>query len=136
MMAQVSSVIVPVLDQESAKRFYTETLGFELRHDITVGAVRWLTVGPPGQPDIELILRKLGPPEFDAETAEQIRRLVAKGALGIALLKTDDCRKAFEELSAKGVSFVQEPKERPWAIEAIFRDDSGNWFSLQERRDF
>jgi hypothetical protein len=69
----------------------------------------------------------------DERSAGQIRELVAKGALGTGVLETPDCRKTYEELSARGVVFVQEPAERPYGIEAVLRDDSGNWFSLTER---
>jgi predicted enzyme related to lactoylglutathione lyase len=80
---------------------------------------------------LEIILATVGM-GHDPDTAEQIRSLVAKGALGAGVMGTDDCRKAYEELSARGVVFTQEPARRPYGIEAMFRDDSGNWFSLTE----
>jgi catechol 2,3-dioxygenase-like lactoylglutathione lyase family enzyme len=135
MITGLSHATVYVLDQDSAKAFYTEKLGFELRADVTMDEFRWLTVGPKGQPDLEIILAKPGPPMFDPETAEQVRALVAKGALGAGAMRTTDCRATFAELSAKGVTFLQEPAQRPYGIEAVFRDDSGNWFSLTERRE-
>ena len=120
-----------VLDQDAAKVFYTEKLGFEVLNDIDMGGLRWLTVTPPGS-DTEIILAdcRMG---HDEETAEQVRALVAKGALGAGVLATDDCQKTYEELLARGVVFLQEPAERPYGIEAIFRDDSGNIFSLSQR---
>lgn len=139
MIRKIAKMAVTVLDQERAKKFYTETLGFELRYDVTMGegfedggaGFRWLTVGPPDQPDVEIILAdpRMG---HDEETARQLRELVAKGALGTGVLTTDDCRKTYEELSARGVTFLSEPAERPYGIEAVFRDDSGNWFSLTQ----
>jgi catechol 2,3-dioxygenase-like lactoylglutathione lyase family enzyme len=122
-----------VLDQASAKAFYTEKLGFEIRQDMQTEGFSWVTVGPKDQPDIELILMEPGMPGHDAETERQIRALVAKGALGPGVFGTDDCHKTYEELSAAGVVFTQEPAERPYGVEAVFRDDSGNWFSLTER---
>lgn len=139
MIRKIAKMTVTVLDQERAKEFYTEKLGMELRFDVTMGeefegggvGFRWLTVGPPDQPDVEIILAdpRMG---HDEETARQIRELVAKGALGTGVLTTDDCRKTYEELSARGVTFLSEPAERPYGIEAVFRDDSGNWFSLTQ----
>jgi catechol 2,3-dioxygenase-like lactoylglutathione lyase family enzyme len=138
-ITRLSHAGVLVLDQDSAIRFYTEKLGFTVRNDVPMGAefagagqgFRWLTVSPPGQPDLEFILAS---PEMghDQETARQLRELVAKGAFGGGVWQTDDCRKAHEELSERGVTFLQEPAERPYGIEAVFRDDSGNWFSLTQ----
>jgi L-asparaginase/Glu-tRNA(Gln) amidotransferase subunit D len=91
----------------------------------------WLTVSPPDQPDVEIILADPGM-GHDAESADQIRVLVAKGAMGSGAMTTDDIQKTFEELSARGVEFVQEPESRPYGVEALFRDDPGNWFSLTQ----
>ena len=134
MIERVSHTVVYVLDQESARAFYTETLGFEVRADVTMDGFRWLTVGPVGQPEIEVILAEPKPPMFKPEAAEQLRALIAAGAIGAGVMATPDCRAAYADLKAKGVTFVQEPAERPYGIEAVFRDDSGNWFSLTERR--
>ncbi|MBP2401178.1 VOC family protein [Streptomyces syringium] len=134
MSTRLSHVTVPVLDQESAKTFYTEKLGFEVRDDLTLGALRWLTVGPKDQPDVVLVLRKVGPPEYDEETAAQLRDLVAKGVIGVGVLHVDNVRVLYERLRAAGVTFVQEPVKRPHGTEAVFRDDSGNWFSVTDSR--
>jgi catechol 2,3-dioxygenase-like lactoylglutathione lyase family enzyme len=140
MISKLSHAGVLVLDQDSAKRFYIGKLDFTLCDDIQMGAefaggqgFRWLTVSPPGQPDLQFILAA---PEMghDEETARQLRELIAKGAFGGGVWATDDCRKTYEELSSRGVTFLQEPAERPYGVEAVFRDDSGNWFSLTERR--
>jgi catechol 2,3-dioxygenase-like lactoylglutathione lyase family enzyme len=140
MISRMSHVTCFVLDQDRAKEFYTEKMGFEVRSDVTMGGefegagqgFRWLTVGPADQPDFEIILADCAM-GHDERSAGQIRELVAKGALGTGVLETSDCRKTYEELSARGVVFVQEPAERPYGIEAVLRDDSGNWFSLTER---
>jgi catechol 2,3-dioxygenase-like lactoylglutathione lyase family enzyme len=135
MITSIAFSTVWVLDQESALRFYTEKLGFEVRHDVQMGpGARFITVGPKGD-DAELTLMEPGAPALDPESAQQLRALIAKGVLGAAALNTDDCRATFEELSAKGVEFIHEPAERPYGIEAIFRDDSGNWFSLTQARE-
>ncbi|MFJ6568591.1 VOC family protein [Streptomyces sp. NPDC091292] len=127
-----------VLDQDRAKEFYTEKLGLEVRHDMTMGGeggMRWLTVGAKDQPDVVLTLMVPGPPAMDAESAEAVRTLVAKGILGAGVLTTDDIHADYETLKARGVEFIQPPQERPYGTEAIFRDDSGNWFSFTERRE-
>ena len=138
MIQRQSHSTIPVLDQESAKDFYTDKLGFEVRHDETMkemGGFRWLTVGPKGQPDFEMILMPIVPsPMMDESTVKQIRELVKKGAFGCGVLETDDCRKTYRELKEKGVEFMAEPSERPYGVEALFKDDSGNWFSLCQRR--
>ena len=134
MITRISHVNVFVLDQERAKQFYTETLGFEVRNDAVLDGFRWLTVGPKGQPDLALLLAYPAPPMFSPEDAETVRSLVAKGALGGGVIETDDCRATYADLAAKGVTFLQEPADRPYGVEALFRDDSGNWFSLTESK--
>jgi len=128
-----------VHDQDVALEFYTRKLGFEVRADVTLaemGNFRWLTVGPPGQPDIAIALMAIpGPPMMDAETAEQVRSLMSRGFAGTVFLTTDDCRAAFRELVARGVEFVEEPEERPYGIDSGFRDPSGNHLRLTQVRD-
>jgi len=133
MITKFTHSTVWVLDQDAALRFYTEVLGFEARTDVAMDTFRWLTVGPPGQPDFELILALPGPPMLDPESAEHIRAMVAKGALGAGVFATDDCRRSYEDLKARGVTFLTEPAERSYGLEATFRDNSGNWFSLMQR---
>jgi catechol 2,3-dioxygenase-like lactoylglutathione lyase family enzyme len=133
MITGYSHTTVWVLDQDSAKAFYTEKLGLVVGTDFDMGGgVRWLTVSHPEQTDIQLVLLPPTQPMLDEESAAMVRSLVAKGAFGAGVFRTDDCRKTYEELSGKGVTFQQEPSERPYGIEAVFRDDSGNWFSLTQ----
>jgi catechol 2,3-dioxygenase-like lactoylglutathione lyase family enzyme len=135
MIKRLSHAGVWVLDQDEALAFYTEKLGLEVRTDARMdNGFRWLTVGPKDDPDFELVLGHPGPPMIDEESGELVKSLVAKGALGAGVWQTDDCHKTYEELSAKGVTFIQEPAERPYGIEAVFRDNSGNWFSLTQRK--
>jgi hypothetical protein len=96
---------------------------------------RWLTVGVRGQDDLEVVLYKPGPPQ-SREDAETVANLVAKGAISGVGLRVDNCRKTFEELSAKGVTFLQEPSDRPYGIEAVLRDNSGNWLVLVEPKEY
>jgi catechol 2,3-dioxygenase-like lactoylglutathione lyase family enzyme len=134
MLKQLTHVNVWVHDQDEALAFYTEKLGLELRDDVTmpeVGDFRWLTVGPPGQPDVALTLMSVpGPPVFDADTAEQLKTLMAKGAAGGLFFSTDDCRATFEELKSRGVEFSEEPTDRPYGVDAGFHDPSGNAIRL------
>jgi catechol 2,3-dioxygenase-like lactoylglutathione lyase family enzyme len=131
----LSHTTIWVLDQDEALTFYTEKLGFEVNTDATMDDFRWVTVNPPGRPEHELILLVPGPPMMDEESAEQVKALVAKGALGPGAFETDDCRATYAELSSRGVTFLSEPAERFYGIEATFRDNSGNWFSMTQRAD-
>ena len=134
MITNVSLVTVYCLDQDKARDFYCDVLGFEPGTDVTMGeGFRWLTVKHPSQPELEVTLMVPGPP-LDEELAEAIRRALAKGSMGGFGLSTDDCQATYEELSAKGVEFVQPPSERPYGVEAVMRDNSGNWLVLVESR--
>ena len=134
MIQRLSHASVFVLDQDEAKKFYTEKLGFEVRSDQSMGTFRWLTVGPKGQPDLEIILSPIGMgPVSDPETNATLRKLVEKDSFGIGVYETDDCKKTYEELKGRGVAFEQAPAERPYGIEASARDNSGNWFVIVER---
>jgi catechol 2,3-dioxygenase-like lactoylglutathione lyase family enzyme len=143
MITHLSHASIFVLDQDSAKAFYTEKLGFEVRTDITMGedfegagaGFRWLTVGTKGQPDMEIILSSCSMGRSPA-AADELRALVASGAMGVGVMATDDCRRTYDELVAKGVTFLAEPSERPYGIEATLRDDSGNLISLTQRFPF
>jgi catechol 2,3-dioxygenase-like lactoylglutathione lyase family enzyme len=136
MISNISLITAYCLDQDKARDFYVNILGFEARTDIMMGeGFRWVTVGHPSQPELEITLMKPGPP-LDEETAAFFRRQLEKGQMGGLGLKVDDCRKTYEELSAKGVTFLQEPSERPYGIEAVMRDNTGNWFVLVEPRPF
>ena len=133
MINGIRIVSVWVLDQESAKKFYTEKLGFELTNDVKLdNGMRWMTVRPPGSADQEFVLMDPSHSMLDAQTAEQVRALVAKGALSPGVMSTSDCRGDYEKLLARGVEFLQPPAERPYGVEALLRDDSGNWFSFTQ----
>jgi catechol 2,3-dioxygenase-like lactoylglutathione lyase family enzyme len=138
-MIKLANAQLWVHDQDEALAFYTEKLGFEVRSDATLpelGDFRWLSVGPPGQPDIAVVLMAIpGPPVLDTETAEQVRSLMAKGFAGTIFLTTDDCQAAYEELKGRGVEFTEQPEERPYGIDSGFRDPSGNSIWLTEVRD-
>jgi catechol 2,3-dioxygenase-like lactoylglutathione lyase family enzyme len=142
-MISLSHANVFVLDQDSAKAFYTEKLGFEVRFDISMGEVfegagagfRWLTVVSKDQPDLQLILASCDMGR-SPEAAQQLRALVASGGMAVGVMRTADCRAMYKELSEKGVTFLSEPAERPYGIEAVLRDDSGNLISLTQPFEF
>ena len=125
-----------VHDQDAALAFYTEKLGMEVRSDVTLpelGDFRWLTVSPPGQEDVSIVLMAIpGEPVMDTETKKQIEELVAKGFAGSVFLTTEDCRGEYETLRERGVEFTEAPEERPYGIDAGFRDPSGNSIRLTQ----
>jgi predicted enzyme related to lactoylglutathione lyase len=135
-MIKINSAQLWVHDQDEALAFYTQKLGWEVRSDVTLaemGDFRWLTVGPAGQDDIAVVLMAIpGAPVFDAETSEQVKELMAKGFAGTVFLTTDDCRASYEELKGRGVEFIDTPEERPYGIDAGFRDPSGNHLRLTQ----
>jgi catechol 2,3-dioxygenase-like lactoylglutathione lyase family enzyme len=135
MIARMSHTTIYVLSQQEALEFYTQKLGFEVRMDQTMdGGFRWLTVGPRTQPDLEIILMEVkAGPMMDDATAQQFRSLIEKGKIGAGVFETTDCRKTYEELKSKGVQFLSPPQERFYGIEAIMKDNSGNWFSMTQR---
>ena len=135
-MIKIANAQLWVHDQDEALAFYTGKLGWEVRVDVTVpelGNFRWLTVSPAEQPDFAVVLMAIpGPPVMDAQTADQVRALMAKGFAGTVFLTTEDCRASYEELRGRGVEFVEEPEERPYGIDAGFRDPSGNHLRLTQ----
>jgi len=138
-MIKITNAQLWVHDQDEALAFYTEKVGMEVRADVTVpelGNFRWLTVSPPGQADVSIVLMAIpGPPVMDAETAEQVKTLMGKGFAGTVFLTTDDVQASYEELTGRGVDFVEEPEERPYGIDSAFRDPSGNNFRLTQVRE-
>ena len=138
-MIRIATAQLWVHDQDEALAFYTQKLGWEVRTDATVaelGNFRWLTVAPVGQPDVAVVLMAIpGPPVMDDHTAGQVRELMSKGFAGTIFLTTDDCQASYEELKARGVELTEAPEERPYGIDAGFRDPSGNSFRLTEVRN-
>jgi uncharacterized glyoxalase superfamily protein PhnB len=133
---RISTAQLWVHDQDEALAFYTEKLGMEVRADVTLpemGDFRWLTVSPPGQEDMAIVLMAIpGPPMMDEETTRQVEDLMAKGYSGTVFLTTDDCQADYERLKARGVEFTEAPEERPYGIDSGFRDPSGNSLRLTE----
>jgi uncharacterized glyoxalase superfamily protein PhnB len=138
-MIRISTAQLWVHDQDEALAFWTEKVGMEVKSDVTVpelGNFRWLTVGPPGQDDVAIVLMAIpGAPVMDEKTAEQVRDLMGKGFAGTIFLTTDDAQGSYEQLKGRGVEFTDPLEERPYGIDAGFRDPSGNAIRLTEVRD-
>jgi uncharacterized glyoxalase superfamily protein PhnB len=138
-MIKIDSSQLWVHDQDEALDFYTTKLGFEVRQDVTLpemGDFRWLTVGPANQPDFSIVLMAIpGEPVMTGATAEQVKALMAKGFAGTVFLTTEDVRADYERLKARGVEFTEEPEDRPYGIDAGFRDPSGNSFRLTQVKE-
>jgi catechol 2,3-dioxygenase-like lactoylglutathione lyase family enzyme len=136
MLKRITHTFIHVLDQDEALDFYVGKLGMVVGTDADLGFMRWLTVSPPDQPDLELGLMLPGPPAYDDETAEQIRELVSKGAAGGGVIfQTDDCRGTYEKLLAAGVEFTQEPTERFYGTDCGLRDPFGNPIRITQPPD-
>jgi catechol 2,3-dioxygenase-like lactoylglutathione lyase family enzyme len=134
MIRKMSHATIFVNNQEEALAFYRDKLGFQVHTDAMVGPdFRWLTLHTPDEPNFELVLMEIKAGMLmDEPTANQLREVLAKGVLGAGVFNTDDCRGTYDDLKSKGVEFVSEPAERPYGIEAVFKDNSGNWFSLTQ----
>ncbi len=137
MINKMSHVAIFVLNQDDAFDFYVNKLGFKVHTDFMMeGGFRWLTVTPPGQPDLEIILMATTPsPMMDEETSQSLQTLIKNGKLGAGVFSCDNCQETYDELNAKGVQFTQPPTERFYGTEALMKDDSGNWFSLSQAAD-
>ncbi|GLZ79379.1 glyoxalase [Actinorhabdospora filicis] len=126
MFTAITHSQIYVLDQDEALDFYAGKLGLEVAADVDMGDMRWLTVAVPGHPERQIVLAKPGGPMMSAQTAEQVRDLVTKGAGGTVIFTTDDCRKTCETLRERGVEIIEEPTERPFGIDCALRDPFGN----------
>ncbi len=146
MITKLSHTTLFVLDQDKAFDFYVNKLGFTVNTDATMeNGYRWLTVSPPEQPDLEVVLMPVlhesmkasadCPDGYDDESIKAFKLLLEKGLMGAGVLNTPDCKASYEELKAKGVQFKSEPKEQFYGIECIVTDGCGNWFSMTQHTE-
>ena len=137
MITNISIASVFVKDIDASKAFYIDVLGFVEHTDITLAddSYRWCTVKHPNQPELQVHLTVPGPP-ISTEMVTAINRALDEGAMFGLGVDVDDCRKTYDDLRAKGVDFIQTPEERPYGVEAVARDNSGNWMVLVEPRAF
>lgn len=135
-MLRIASAQLWVHDQEAALKFWTEKVGMEVREDVSLpelGDFRWLTVGPPGQDDVAIVLMAVpGPPMLDNAARERVMEVVAMGFAATVFLTTEDCQATYEALSARGVEFTEPPHPMPYGIDSGFRDPSGNSVRLTQ----
>ena len=135
-MMKIANAQLWVHDQDEALAFYTDKVGMEVRSDATLPEIpgfRWLTIAPRGQEDVAITLMAIpGAPVMDNGTADQVRDLMGKGFAGTVFLTTEDVRSDYEDLKGRGVEFTEAPEERPYGIDAGFRDPSGNSFRLTQ----
>jgi len=138
MITKMTITNIHVINQDSAYDFYVNKLGFNLVDDIPMGPdTRWLTVSPPGQPELQLVLFPVKVSKmFPKETAETLISLIKQGIFGCGVLTCNDIFATYEELVAKGVEFIKPPTKEFYGTEALFKDDSGNYFSLQPQNNF
>ncbi len=135
MITKMNHVSIFVLNQESAYDFYVNKLGFKVNTDAPMGpGMRWLTVCPPEQPELEITLMAITEGMmFSKESAKQMKELVRQGTFGFGVFQCNDLLATYQELKTKGVEFKKEPTKEFYGFEALFKDDSGNWFSLGEK---
>jgi catechol 2,3-dioxygenase-like lactoylglutathione lyase family enzyme len=133
MITKLSHATLFVRDQEKAYDVYVNKLGFKIKTDMKMdNGFRWLTVAPPRQPDMEIVLTEPNEPMFAADLVPHVRALLDKDAMGGGVWETDDAQKTYDDLKAKGIVFMKPPTKEFYGIEALFQDGCGNWFSLTE----
>ena len=133
MITKLSHIGLLVRDQDHAYDVYVNKLGFKVHTDMMMdNGFRWLTVSPPNQPDVEIVLSAPVEPMFSPDLIPHVRALLDKDAMSGGVWEADDCHKTYEELKAKGIEFIKPPTKEFYGIEALFRDGCGNWFSLTE----
>lgn len=133
MITKLSHATLYVRDQDKAYDVYVNKLGFHVKTDMKMdNGFRWLTVAPPAQPDIEIVLAEPNPPMFEPVLGKHVRALLDANAMGGGVWETDNAQKTYEELKAKGIQFTKPPTQEFYGIEALFQDGCGNWFSRTE----
>jgi predicted enzyme related to lactoylglutathione lyase len=137
MISRMSHATIYVTDQDQAIEFYRDKLGFKVINDVSMdGGFRWVTVAPKDQSNFEIVLMGIQPGfMFGEDDVTQLKTLITNGKLGGGVFNTPNCQATYEELSSRGVEFMSPPAERPYGIEALFKDNSGNWFSLTQHKE-
>ena len=133
MITKMNHMSIFVLDQDSAFEFYVNKLGFKVHTDAPMGpGMRWLTVCPPEQPDFEIVLTPVARGIHSKEAVKALSSLVEAGSFGVGVFTCNDVFATYEELTSKGVVFSKPPTKEFYGTESLFKDDSGNWFSLAQ----
>jgi len=133
---KLSHCVLPVDDHDKALHFYRDVLGLEVRNDVSFEGMRWVTVGPAAQPEVEIVLEPPGAnPNASPADRQVITELMAKGLMGRLVFITDDCDATFERIQASGAEVVQEPIDQPYGVrDCAFRDPSGNMLRFNQPR--
>jgi uncharacterized glyoxalase superfamily protein PhnB len=136
MSITIHSSFLPHNDPQAALAFYRDSLGFEVRKDVDYGGLRWITVGPVGQPDTNIVLTPAGvTPGLTDDERRTINEMMAKGTYGMVILASPDLAGVFDRLQASGAEVIQEPTEQPWGVrDCAFRDPAGNHVRINEVR--
>ena len=138
MISKLSHASFFVTDQDKAYDFYVGKLGFKVNTDMPMdNGMRWLTLNPPDQPDLEIVLMNgsaVSQMGWDKPAEDALQLLLEKGLMGAGVLHSTNCRADYEELKAKGVK-ITEPKEQFYGTECIVNDGCGNWFSMTEPKE-
>jgi catechol 2,3-dioxygenase-like lactoylglutathione lyase family enzyme len=133
MITKLSHINLLVRNQKQAYEVYVNKLGFKVHTDMTMeNGFRWLTVTPPDQPGVEIILAEPVEPMFSSDLIPHVRALLDQDAMSGGVWEADDCQKTYEDLKARGIEFIKPPTKEFYGMEALFRDGCGNWFSLTE----
>jgi len=133
MFNSISHASIYVTDQDEALDFYVGKLGLEVRADVEMEPMRWLTLGVPGQEDFQILLETPLEAFIGTDSVGQVEGLLSKGALGLGfILNTDDCRKTFAELVEKGVEVIEEPEDRFYGTDCAVRDPFGNHIRITQ----
>ncbi|HZX39988.1 MAG TPA: VOC family protein [Streptomyces sp.] len=136
MNIKLSQCFIAVDDHDKALAFYRDVLGLEVRNDVAFEGMRWVTVGSPAQPDVEIVLEPpLADPNASADDKKAMAELLAKGMLRGVIFSTDDCDATFERIRVAGGEVLQEPIDQPYGVrDCAFRDPSGNMLRFNQPR--
>jgi catechol 2,3-dioxygenase-like lactoylglutathione lyase family enzyme len=136
MINNISLTTVWVKDIDESKAFYVDKLGFEPHDDVRIGDdFRWCTIGHPSQPELDVQLSKPGPP-LSPDYVDALNRALDDGGTFAIGLRVENCRATIAELEANGVEVLNQPEDRPYGVEALIRDNTGNWLVLVEPHEF
>ncbi|HEU5127693.1 MAG TPA: VOC family protein [Glycomyces sp.] len=131
---KIATCFIPVDDHDKALAFYRDALGFEVRNDVGFEGMRWVSLGSPSQPDVDIVLEPpIGDPHAAQADKDAAAELLAKGLLRGVNLTTDDCDAAFERIRAAGGEVLQEPTDQPYGVrDCAFRDPAGNMIRINQ----
>ena len=136
MSIELSHCFISVLDHDEALKFYRDALGLEVRNDVGYEGMRWVSVGPPAQPGVDIVLESpVADPGASPADRKVVEELIAKGLMRAVHFTTDDLDALFEKVRASGAEVLQEPMDQPYGVrDCAFRDPSGNMIRINQKR--